>query len=349
MKYVFPLASLALLAACSGGAKSTEEGAKPVAAVRTAPVELGETSAELTVYGAAEAEPGNEHSLATQAEATVVTINAPTGTAVASGQVIAILTPSAASRFDSAKAASDVTAANSALARAIRLRGDGLVSDAEVETARSAARSASAARSSITQRQATLVLRAPNSGTVENLTARAGDVIPAGTTIVTIGIQGDLRARFGIEPALAVRIRTGQPISLLPINRGQVIATTVVGVQPRADAITQLAAVFARIPSGSGMGAGQALKASIRIGGSTCGLTVPYAALLDDGGKSYVFVVKGGVAKARDVAPGNSAGDRVQILSGLQPGERVVTEGGTALEDGMAVREEGAAAAKTAK
>jgi multidrug efflux pump subunit AcrA (membrane-fusion protein) len=54
--------------------------------------------------------------------------------------------------------------------------------------------------------------------------------------------------------------------------------------------------------------------------------------------------VKNGVAKSRDVSPGNSAGDRIQILKGLQPGEKVVTEGGTALEDGMKVTEQGGTA-----
>jgi len=50
------------------------------------------------------------------------------------------------------------------------------------------------------------------------------------------------------------------------------------------------------------------------------------------------------VARSRDVSPGNSSGDRVQILKGLQPGEKVVTEGGTALEDGMKVAEVAGAA-----
>jgi multidrug efflux pump subunit AcrA (membrane-fusion protein) len=39
-------------------------------------------------------------------------------------------------------------------------------------------------------------------------------------------------------------------------------------------------------------------------------------------------------------------GDRIQILKGLQPGERVVVEGGTALEDDMKVTEPTAGAKK---
>jgi multidrug efflux pump subunit AcrA (membrane-fusion protein) len=49
--------------------------------------------------------------------------------------------------------------------------------------------------------------------------------------------------------------------------------------------------------------------------------------------------VRNGVARRVDVSPGNSSGDSIQILKGLNPGDRVVTEGGTALEDGMKVNE----------
>ena len=69
-------------------------------------------------------------------------------------------------------------------------------------------------------------------------------------------------------------------------------------------------------------------------------MTVPYSALLDDGGRAYVFVVAKGIARHRDGSPARTTGDFVQILAGLEPGERIVTEGGTALDDGVKVHEE---------
>jgi RND family efflux transporter MFP subunit len=276
-------------------------------------------------------------------------ILAPTGTAVGAGAVVAILAPSATTRLDAAKAATDLSAANAALARAMRLRRDGLVGNAEVETARAAARTAQITLSAAKQRNGTLVLRAPVAGTVQNMSARPGDLIAPGTTVATIGAQGDLRARFGIDPALAARIHPGQPISVYSVDAGESLATSVTGVDPQVDATTRLASVYARLPGGRAFGAGEPLRASITVGGTAGGITIPYRALLDDGGRSYVFVVKDGIARQRDVSPGNSAGDRIQIVKGLQPGERVVLEGGTALEDGMKVVEEGARPAGAAR
>jgi len=58
---------------------------------------------------------------------------------------------------------------------------------------------------------------------------------------------------------------------------------------------------------------------------------------MDDGGHTFVWVVENNLAKRREVVAGNSSGDTVQILQGLQANERVVTQGGTGLEDGMKV------------
>jgi RND family efflux transporter MFP subunit len=199
------------------------------------------------------------------------------------------------------------------------------------------------------QRNGTLVLRAPVAGTVQNLTAKPGDLIAAGTTVATIGAQGDLRARFGIDPALAAGIHSGQPIAVSAVNASNALRATVTGVDPQVDPTTRLASVYARLPAGTGFGAGEPLRGAITTAAAATGITIPYRALLDDGGRSYVFVVKDGVAHQRDVSPGNSMGDRIQILRGLQPNERVVVEGGTALEDGMKVAEEGAKPASAAR
>jgi len=49
-------------------------------------------------------------------------------------------------------------------------------------------------------------------------------------------------------------------------------------------------------------------------------------------------VVERGVARRRDIVVAPGSGDRVPVTSGLNAAELVITEGGTALEDGMRVR-----------
>lgn len=347
MKSLVPFSCLLLLAGCGGGAADdAEKKPEAVALVKTAPVVLGASQTAIAVYGAAEAGPGGSRSITLPSEAIIANIAAPNGTVVKAGQAILTVTASPASRLELAKASSDVRAADAAYQRAQRLRKDGLVSDADVETARAAAQTASATRANLKIGTGGLTLRAPIAGVVENLSAKPGDQVAAGTVVAVVAVPGDVRARFGVDPALAQRTHTGMPITVTLIAGGTPIATTVAGVDPTVDATTRLAAIYARIPSSAHIGASEPLRGDLSLGSTANGITIPYGALLDDGGRSYVFVVEGDTAKKRDVSPGNSSGDTIQILKGLKPGEKVVVEGGTALEDDMKVREGDAAPAK---
>lgn len=343
LRLILPVSLLVLLAACGGGAPDEEKKPEATAQVHTAPASMASSGNDVSVYGTAEAGPGGARAIIAPAEAIVTTVNAPTGTSVGAGQVVVTLRPSPATRIEIARNASDLAIASAAYQRAVRMRADGLVSNADVETARGAFAAAGATSRNLGIRGGVATVRAPGGGTVQGLTVKPGDQVAAGATIASIGAVGDVRARFGVDPALARRIHPGQPISISMMDGSHAATVSVVGVDPQVDPATRLASVYARVPAGSGFGAGEPLRATLAVGASSTGVSIPYAALLDDGGKSYVFVVKGGVAKAQNVSPGNSSGDRIQILKGLNPGDKVVTEGGTALEDGMKVAEAEAA------
>jgi multidrug efflux pump subunit AcrA (membrane-fusion protein) len=64
-------------------------------------------------------------------------------------------------------------------------------------------------------------------------------------------------------------------------------------------------------------------------------IVIPASALLnaDDGGQKVMVVTKDSVAHERRVSVGIRQGARVQIVSGLQEGEQVVTSGGLGLDD----------------
>jgi membrane fusion protein (multidrug efflux system) len=69
----------------------------------------------------------------------------------------------------------------------------------------------------------------------------------------------------------------------------------------------------------------------------TDALVAPLFALVDKGGERLVFVEEDGLAQSRTVSIGVIQGDRVQITSGLKPGDHLIVRGHTEVEDGMKV------------
>ena len=66
-------------------------------------------------------------------------------------------------------------------------------------------------------------------------------------------------------------------------------------------------------------------------------LVAPLFALVDKGGERLVFVAEDGRAQSRTVSIGVIQGARVQITSGLKPGDHLIVKGHTEVEDGMKV------------
>lgn len=327
-----------VLAACSGGTDTSSQTPVPAALVKLAQAQRGSVAQTVDVYGSTLNNSTNLGIMTAPAEAIVAQIVVPEGSPVSRGQIIVRLAPSPATRLEIANARTGAHAAQQAYERARRLRADGLVSDAEVESARAAAQSSSATVSSLSGRAGSLTLRAPVSGYVQPFPVGPGDLVAPGTVVGSIARAGDLRARFGIDPELARQVEPGASLTIIRTGETSPLGVPVLSVDPVVDQQTRLASIYVRIPGSAGIGAGETLRGQVLLRASNDVLTIPYSALLNDGGQPYVYSVENNVAHRHDVEVGAVSSDTVAILSGLPDGVSVVVEGGTALEDGVAVR-----------
>jgi multidrug efflux pump subunit AcrA (membrane-fusion protein) len=86
----------------------------------------------------------------------------------------------------------------------------------------------------------------------------------------------------------------------------------------------------------------QGLVAKVTVADPAAGsvAVVPVSSLLEaNGGLATVFVIaKGDVARKVSVRTGRLLGERIEVLAGLDLGERVVTEGAAWLDDNEPVR-----------
>ena len=125
------------------------------------------------------------------------------------------------------------------------------------------------------------------------------------------------------------RVRPGLEVKVLVTAFPQTpFAGRVILVSSVVDPETRSVKVRTEVPNPDGR-----LKpdmfANVRIITDSHGtaISIPQAAVLDDGGKSIVFVGEGDGYKKRQVTTGIQGNDRIEIIDGLQVGDKVVVKG----------------------
>jgi RND family efflux transporter MFP subunit len=183
-----------------------------------------------------------------------------------------------------------------------------------------------------------LKIKSSLEGVVTEIMVANGEPVEPGQSLLRIGGERSrwVRARFVARPdepmldARAVGIRTpgGKKIDLR--GRARLLSS-----HPIVDPRTQLATFIAEVSGDDHKESSHTLRSGthvvllVQVGKKTERLTVPKSAVIDINTRLYVFVQTGGEEfEKRRVKVGDSDGDYLHIVSGVEAGERVVTKGG---------------------
>jgi RND family efflux transporter MFP subunit len=185
--------------------------------------------------------------------------------------------------------------------------------------------------------QQTQVL-APDHGVISARSATVGAVLPAGQELFRLIRGGRLEWRAEVPSSEIGPLQPGMAVRVQPAS-GEPVTGKLRIVAPTVDAQTRNGLVYVDLPAGSGAAkAGMFARGEFEIGAQQ-GMTLPQSAVLLREGFSYVLRV-GADNKVTlvKVKIGQRAGERIQILGGVQPADRVVATGGGFLGDGDTVR-----------
>lgn len=252
--------------------------------------------------------------------------------------------------YDAAKAQMEATAAKVAAARSqvgmIQARADSAKAQIEVIEARSRAAQAVVQEATIPLQDT--ALRAPLNGIVLQKSIEKGSLVSPGKTGFTVADTSSVKAVFGVADVAVLEMKPGSTLGVetetMPGTefRGQITA-----VFPAADPKSRAFNVEVTIPNPNFL-LRPGMIVSIRVGtrqAVTAQPVVPLNAVMkakSDPNGYAVFVVteEGGrqIARLREVKLGESYGNTVAVIEGVKPGDRVITTGGTMVNDGDPVK-----------
>jgi multidrug efflux pump subunit AcrA (membrane-fusion protein) len=183
-------------------------------------------------------------------------------------------------------------------------------------------------------------IRSPISGMVAERPLYAGEMAAAGTPLITVVNTSSVVARAHIPQEQATQLKVGDQAKI-DAGGGLTAPGKVTVVSPALDPNSTTVEVWVEAPNPKGaLRPGSSVQVSIHGSPVPDAIVIPANALIptENGATAIMVVGSDGHAHRKEVKVGIRQSDEAQILSGLNAGETVVTEGAYGLPDNAQVK-----------
>ena len=269
----------------------------------------------------------------------VVSVYVKEGSRVGAGQVLASI------KRDAIEV--DVTQAQNNLQNAIidnqryeNAYKTGGVTKQQLDNSRLQLKNAQAAVRSQSVRMNDTKVRAGISGTINKKMVEPGAVVSPGTPLFEIVNINSLKLAVLVDESQVGRIQIGQQVDInVNVLPDETFTGRISFIAPKSDASLNFPVEVEVANNGqlkAGMYATALFKTNYGAENQNM-LTVPAEAFVNGVSSGQLFIVQNGMAKLVKVQTGKVYGDKVQIISGLNGGEQVITSGQINLENGSKI------------
>jgi membrane fusion protein (multidrug efflux system) len=186
-------------------------------------------------------------------------------------------------------------------------------------------------------------IRAPFAGRLGIRQINLGEFVEPGDAIVRLEALDELFADFKLPQQALPRVNVSQSVNIsVDAWPGETFTGEIVAIEPAIDAATRNVSLRAGIGNQDGrLRPGMFAEISVDLPERRNVLLVPQTAISFSPFGNSVYVVEGGagsaVARNVYVNVGRARGDLVEVVTGLQAGQQIVTSGQLKLQDGAKI------------
>jgi membrane fusion protein (multidrug efflux system) len=188
-------------------------------------------------------------------------------------------------------------------------------------------------------RLAKMLIRAPFDGIVGLRVVSIGDYVSVGQDLANLEAVDTIKLDFKIPEKYSGMVANGLAVTVsVEAFPGKTFLGKIYAIDPRLDEQTRTLRIRARLPNDrSLLRPGMFARIQLGLKGTREALFVPEQAVVQKSSSAYVFRVVGDKARMVAVVTGMRRQANIEISSGLDLGDRVVTDGQTKLRDGATV------------
>jgi HlyD family secretion protein len=184
-------------------------------------------------------------------------------------------------------------------------------------------------------------IRSPIDGVVTDRALFAGETAAAGSSLITVMDTSALLAKVHLSQIVAQRLKVGDDAMVTVEGITDPIPAKISLISPALDPGSTTVEIWLRVDNRKGvLKAGAPARASI-VGRTVPGaIKIPVSAVLtaENGSKSVMTVGSDGAAHRKSIKLGIQDGGDVQVISGLEMSDTVISEGAYGLDDGTKVK-----------
>jgi len=281
--------------------------------------------------------PSREVKIASEVQGKLVGLYIKNGDFVRAGQVIAVLDASVYSvQLNSIEAS--IAKAKLDLTRYTKLIEMGGATPMQAESTELQIASLQAEKKQMLEQMDHMKIRAPFDGKIENVSVELGSFVSYGTVLSQLIDNSSLKIDVYLSEQEAFKAKQGQQVTISSVVLAQPKTAKISMISDKADASGKfLAEISFSNTDKEQLKAGMLADVHFSMDAVETGLSVPVSALLASAKDAKVFVVKEDHVEQRSIKTGIVTADKVQVVEGLQSGEKVVISGQLNLENGTAV------------
>ena len=304
-------------------------------AVRTAMAKMEEISGEFTVNGTFL--PNKQSQIASEINGQLIALNVREGSYVRAGQSIGRLAGEKLN-VNVGNAQANLAQAQSALSRYEAAYKTGGVTALQLDQARLQVKNARSQVQSAKLQSGDTNIISKISGIVNQKMVEVGAVLAPGTPIVEIVDISSVKLKVEVDQAMVSQLSVGNIVKVKPDVIDDTLDGRITFIAPSASGALKFPVEITVRNSFNKLKAGMYGSALFNNAGSDNVLVVPRDAFVGSVSDNLIFVVKNNTAVLTKVKSGINYGDKVEVISGLNEGDIVVTSGQINLSDKTKIR-----------
>jgi membrane fusion protein (multidrug efflux system) len=182
-------------------------------------------------------------------------------------------------------------------------------------------------------------IRAPFDGKIGLRYVSSGGIISANTRIASLIDDQPLKIEFAVPEKYSNQVGVGNKVLFRVQDNNKDFTAEIYALEPKIDPNTRTLTMRAIYNNeAQEITPGAFAEVQLVIGKKNQTIMVPTETIIPEMGGSKIFLLKNGTAVAANVETGYRTSRLIEITTGLQPGDTVITTGLLQLRTGMAVR-----------